>query len=357
VLPSAFRPVACQTATIISATKPSEPVTPQAFQHITLVAHADWSKDPAKRWLALAILQPDQHWLVPDLYPARFPDQLFLYLKTMSPEPGCIIAGFDFPIGLPAAFASNAGLTSFLSALPRLGQADWAQFYLPAEDQSQISIYRPFYPARPGHSRHQHLEQALGIPFHQLYRLCETGHQNRRPVCPLFWTLGAQQVGKAAISVWQLLLSPNIGNPCYHLHLWPFSGTLSQLCLPGNLVVVETYPAEFYAHLGISFSTPRRRSKRRQADRQAFTPLLISWARQHRLRLSLPILEKINSGFSSSYAGEDQFDALVGLYGMINIIQGNHPFGEPGLPVISKIEGWIFGQEGQSSEYQGDRAC
>jgi hypothetical protein len=44
--------------------------------------------------------------------------------------------------------------------------------------------------------------------------------------------------------------------------------------------------------------------------------------------------------------GEDRSDAFIGLYGMINVILGNHPAGEPFLPHISKVEGWIFGQEG-----------
>ncbi|OGO13459.1 MAG: hypothetical protein A2029_00915 [Chloroflexi bacterium RBG_19FT_COMBO_47_9] len=50
-------------------------------------------------------------------------------------------------------------------------------------------------------------------------------------------------------------------------------------------------------------------------------------------------------GFGDFPDGEDRFDALVGLYGMINVVLGNHPSGEPVPPHIYKIEGWIFGQE------------
>jgi hypothetical protein len=53
----------------------------------------------------------------------------------------------------------------------------------------------------------------------------------------------------------------------------------------------------------------------------------------------------VMDGFGDSLDGEDRFDALVGLYGMINLILGDHPIGEPTLPQIIRIEGWIFGQE------------
>jgi hypothetical protein len=323
-----------------------EAITPLTFQHVTLVAHADWSKNPAKRWVAIAVLQPCHHWQVIDLYQASYPALLFTYLKSMLSLPGCILAGFDFPIGLPSVYAAKASISHFLAALPLFGQDTWKQFYLPAEEPSQISLYRPFYPSKPGHSLRRHLEQALDIPFNHLFRLCEVGHKNRRPACPLFWTLGSQQVGKAAISGWESLLAPALRTPELSIVFWPFSGRLHQLCQPSNIVVVETYPAEFYSHLGLSFSTPRRASKRRQADRIAFAPFLVSWAHHHRLHLPAPVLAKIYTGFGSSVAGEDQFDALVGLYGMINVIQGNRMCTELGLAEISNIEGWIFGQEG-----------
>jgi hypothetical protein len=70
--------------------------------------------------------------------------------------------------------------------------------------------------------------------------------------------LGGQQVGKAAISGWQDLLSPTLIDNQLHLNIWPFSGSFSALCQPENIVIVETYPAEFYAHLGFSFSSHAR---------------------------------------------------------------------------------------------------
>jgi hypothetical protein len=320
----------------------SKPVT---FQNVCLIAHADWSKAPAKRWVAYAVLQPDSHWLVGDLFTPKDTSLLFPQLKSFLVQPGCILTGFDFPIGLPSAYASIAGISDFLAALSIFGHGPWAQFYSPADDPSQISLYRPFYPSRPGYSRRYHLEQGLHLAFNQLFRLCEIGHKNRRPACPLFWTIGSQQVGKAAISGWTSLLVPALNDHNLHLHLWPFSGSLHECCLPGHIVAVETYPAEFYSRLGLSFSTPVRRSKRRRADRSSFANQLITWASDHQLELPATLVAKIQSGFGTSLTGEDQFDALVGLYGMIDVILGNNFIDEPHSPVISRIEGWIFGQE------------
>ncbi len=343
-----FKPETNISATYQPAAISSPTFQPATFKHVTVISHADWSKDPAKRWAAMAVLQPDQHWLAVELYNVRDPEDYIKRLISLRSTSGCILAGFDFPIGLPSAYAAQAGINSFLNALPTLGHGVWDEFYSPAVAAGQISLHRPFYPYRPGHARRQHLEHALGFPFNQLFRLCEKHHQNRRPACPLFWTLGGQQVGKAAISGWQSLLAPALAAPDQQLFIWPFAGPLSDLCMPGKLVVVETYPAEFYHHLGLSFTVPRRRSKRRQADRASFSAQLISWASSHHLDLPSSLLDGLQSGFGSHPEGEDQFDALVGLYGMINVVLGGHPCWEPNIPVISQVEGWIFGQEGPS---------
>jgi len=52
----------------------------------------------------------------------------------------------------------------------------------------------------------------------------------------------------------------------------------------------------------------------------------------------------LKDGFGASPDGEDRFDAVIGLFGMINVILGNRPAGEPEEEAIRKIEGWILGQ-------------
>jgi hypothetical protein len=294
--------------------------------------------------MAVAALQTNLHWSVCELSNVSELSNLFLQLKSLQLNPGCILAGFDFPIGLPLSYASAAGITDFLDSISLFGKDEWEKFYIPSTLPSDISIYRPFYPNRSGGSKHSHLESGLNLPFDKLYRLCEIRHDNRRPACPLFWTLGSQQVGKAAISGWHDLLTPALIDHQSILKIWPFSGSLAHIYHPDNIVVVETYPAGFYSVLGVSFSSPIRRSKRRRLDRMAFAETLITWAKTHHVELADQIMSSIMDGFGNALDGEDRFDALVGLYGMINVILGVHPVWEPNIPKITKIEGWIFGQ-------------
>ncbi len=256
-----------------------------------------------------------------------------------------MLSGFDFPIGLPYAYASIVGIADFLTIMPLLGQKEWDKFYLAASVPSEISLYRPFYPFKPGDTSCLNLEAGLGISFDRLYRLCVRRHNNRRAACPLFWTMGGQQVGKAAISGWRDLLIPALSDPTINLKLWPFSGALFELCQPDAAVTVKTYPAEFYSHLGISFSSPNRKSKRRRSDRISYAHHLVDLSDKFGIDMDSPIQELLWDGFGDAPDGEDKFDALIGLYGMINIVLGLHPTGEPLLPHISNIEGWIFGQE------------
>ncbi len=320
------------------------------FNQVSLVSHADWSVNPSKRWSAVAVLQPGGRWSFRELLNVGDPSNFFTHLKLLQVVPGCILAGFDFPIGFPYAYAAKVGISDFLTFLPLLGQNEWGKFYLPARIPSELSLYRPFYPYKPGGTSRLHLETRLNISFDNLYRLCEKHHYNRRAACPLFWTMGSQQVGKAAISGWRDLLSPALSDPAINLKIWPFSGFLSGLCQTGVTVAVETYPAEFYSHIGLSFSSPVRRSKRRRSDRISFAHQLVAWSDYHGIELDSTTQECLWDGFGGVLDGEDKFDAFVGLYGMINIVQGYHPTGEPLLPHISNIEGWIFGQENLGEE-------
>jgi hypothetical protein len=130
--------------------------------------------------------------------------------------------------------------------LPGFGLGDWGEFYTVAETADQICLKRPFYPARPGNSRRFHLVEKLGLnDFNNLYRQCEFSHTPRRAASPLFWTMGPQQVGKAAICGWRDVLAPGLTDPVLDLAIWPFSGQLSELLHPGRVIVAETYPAEY----------------------------------------------------------------------------------------------------------------
>ncbi len=66
-----------------------------------LVAHADWSAHPAKRWMAQAMLQPGGRYLVLPPVPVGALDGFWDRLRAAAPT-GTVFLGFDFPIGLPA---------------------------------------------------------------------------------------------------------------------------------------------------------------------------------------------------------------------------------------------------------------
>ena len=43
--------------------------------------------------------------------------------------------------------------------------------------------------------------------------------------------------------------------------------------------------------------------------------------------------------------GDDAFDAVVGLFGMLQVCLGQREPGEPDDRAIREIEGWILGRE------------
>lgn len=153
----------------------------------------------------------------------------------------------------------------------------------------------------------------------------------------MFWTLGGNHVGKGAISGWLEVVGPNIN----HLKLWPFDGTLEEVAQSANLIIAETYPAEVYHQLGLS---RHGWSKRKHGGRQQAAPLLEARIVQRDYELDRDFRDLIKDGFAASSAGEDQFDALVGLLGMLDVVEGYRPEGFPQQAEITEWEGWIFGQ-------------
>lgn len=308
-----------------------------------LIVHADWSVLPAKRWQAAAVRQ-DAGYRLHAPEPVGDPATWLARLRERAVG-GSIFLGVDFPIGLPRTYAQAIGVTDFSSLLPRLGTGEWADFYRPAEAPADISLRRPFYPARPGQTRQQHLLDALGVAsMDALRRRCDRRTENRRAAAPLFWTMGAQQVGKAAISGWRDVLGPALGRE--DVALWPFDGPLGSLLARGGLVVAESYPAEFYGHLGLSFGPGG--GKRSRAARAAHAPALLAWARANPVVLSDELAAAIDDGFGAAADGEDRFDAVVGLMGMLNVLLGRRAPGEPEEAAVRQVEGWILGMAADS---------
>ena len=266
-------------------------------------------------------------------------------LRAAGTRDGPVLLGLDLPLGLPVAYARRAGIDSFVDWFRSLGEGDWRDIYRPAADRSEIALTRPFYPLRPGGTSRAELIEALGLSdWDALYRRCDRP-PHRPAAAALFWTLGAQQVGKAALNAWENLLVPAVR--AGEVRLWPFEGALPDLLAGGDVVVAETYPGEVYGHLGLSFRREdgTRGGKGNRSVRQANAPALLKAARRLDVRPGRGLRSAIETGFAPEQGGDDAFDAAVGLLGAVNVLRGFRLPGEPDDRVVRQIEGWILGQE------------
>ncbi|MDX1540152.1 MAG: hypothetical protein R3349_01985 [Geminicoccaceae bacterium] len=225
--------------------------------------------------------------------------------------------------------------------LPELGHGRFELFFKPAATPADIRVERPFYPNRPGDARLMNLVEGLGLASaRDLFRLCDQGHTGRPPAAALFWTLGPQQVGKAAISGWRDLLQSALENSAPAI--WPFDGALADLLRTRLATVVEIYPAELQGRLGVRLGRPGGGSKLRVQDRAAAAPALLAAATHLGLDVAPGLRRMIERGFAGPH-GEDRFDAVVGLMGMLLVLRGEAPLAVPDRPEV-RTEGWILGR-------------
>ena len=300
----------------------------------TIVAHADWSVDPRKRWVAIA-RRDDDAWRLAAPVPVGDVATFLTRLRDAAAG-GAVALGLDLPIGLPRAYAAMLPERDFLHFLSSTKTRP--DFFRVCATLAEIGPGRPFYPARGvrGMTRAAHavalgLEAAVGLS-----RACDRATSERPAGAPLFWTLGANQSGKAAIAAWQDLLLPALDE----IRLWPFAGSYRDLLTPGATALAETYPAEALRHLGIKL----RGSKRRQVDRAAVAaPLLEA---MHRLTVTADpkLRQAAADGFGADAAGEDRFDCVLGVLCVLNVLMGTRPDTAPPDPWIRSWEGWVLGQ-------------
>jgi hypothetical protein len=270
--------------------------------------------------------------------PERVGDPTTLIARLRAISNGAPVAlGIDCPIGLPRAYASQtaaADFPAFLRALPQTGP-----FWQVAETLEEISLARPFYPARGlrGMTRLSHAT-ALGLPnAAALCRACDKATAERPAGAPVFWTLGANQSGKAAISAWRDLLCPALRGPNPPA-LWPFEGRFAALLRPGAVAIAETYPAEALRQLGLIPAG----SKRRQTDRAAYAAAL--HAAMARLNVTPAAAAAIATGFGADACGEDRFDSFLGALCVLSVATAARADFVPNDPWITRWEGWVLGQ-------------
>ena len=123
--------------------------------------------------------------------------------------------------------------------------------------------------------------------------------------------------------------------------LWPFDGPLHELFQPGKIVISETYPAECYGW----FFGPLKGKGKQEVRRMVSAPLL-ERAQSIGLELEPDLVAAIQCGFPE---GDDAFDAVVGLFGMVEVVTGKRQSGEPKEERVRQSEGWILGQTSETS--------
>ena len=262
-------------------------------------------------------------------------------MRHLRSDRGAAVLGVDAPIGLPAAYADRleTGARDFPAFLAGLRAED--SFFDVCDAIDDVSVTRPFYPrgVRSSPRRLAHAAR-LGIDDPDaLLRRCERKTADRPRAAPLFWTLGANQVGKAALSLWREMLLPALAGPSPPF-LWPFAGRLHALLQPGAVVVAEAYPAEALRQLGLRLGG----SKRRQADRVALAPDLLRLLAELDAAPDATLERAITGGFGSDGAGEDRFDSLVGLLGLLRVLADPARDIVPEHDPALRWEGWILGQ-------------
>jgi hypothetical protein len=149
----------------------------EVFLNATPPHHCDGGKAARKRWSASAILKHGRYTLSAasriDKW-AGEPKDLIPEIRNNLSFQNCALVGFDFPIGVPACYATMAGIGDFKALLLQLGAGSWSNFLDCAGRSEEISLRRPFYPFKPGGPKQSHLLRALEFQnMDQLRRQCE----------------------------------------------------------------------------------------------------------------------------------------------------------------------------------------
>jgi hypothetical protein len=303
--------------------------------------HADWSCEPGKRWAATAH-RHDKGWLVSAPQRLRDNGDTIGLIHAAQRQGRRALFGFDFPIGIPRAHGAQTQFTGFDEALSQFGHGEWKHFFDVTDDPNDVSLIRPFYPntSRAGR-RHADLCGPLHVSsIDELRRTCERRTPHRPAACPLFWTLGGNQVGKAAINGWQDIIIPALA---LGANLWPFDGPLRELSTSPGSVLCETYPREAYNHLEILFRA--NESKKNQEHRRRVLLNVIERAKERTVIFGPAAKAQVIDGFGPSKFGEDAFDTFVGLLSMIEVVENRRPeCGSPHPREVTDWEGWILGQ-------------
>lgn len=168
-----------------------------------------------------------------------------------------------------------------------------------------------------------------------LLRNCERRGASGRDAASLFWTLGGNQVGKAALNGWRTILKPALGAGA---RLWPYDGAMEALLAAGGVVICETYPTEAAAQIGVRL--PRGAGKGSREARKVAGEMMRAWVDRRGIAFRADAARQVDDGFDD----DDAYDAMLGLLGMIEVVDG-HRAAAPALSEDEAAwEGWILGK-------------
>jgi hypothetical protein len=298
-------------------------------------AHADWSVAPGKRWACVAEADGTT-WRMEAPRPAP---NLAALAESLRREGAPAVLGLDLPLGVPRLYAAQRPEPGFVEFLR--GRAGDPRFFTVNATLETIGLEAPFYPMRglKGMTRASHAA-ALGLPgADALHRWCDSATATRPAGAPPFWTLGANQSGKAGLSAWREWLAPALAEDA-PLDLWPFAGQLHGLLRAGRLTVAEVYPAEALRQLGLRL----RGSKRDRTARLTLAEPLREVMARLRVIPSAALTAAIADGFGADAAGEDRLDCTLGLLALIAVLDGHRADFIPEDAAVRSWEGWVLGQ-------------
>lgn len=300
-----------------------------------IAAHADWSMAPGKRWAAVAE-RDGGGWR---MTAPRLVGEVDAFARSLCAEGVPAALGLDLPLGVPRHYAAQRDEAGFVTFLR--GRAGDTRFFTVNETLATIGLDAPFYPQRgvKGMTRASHAA-ALGLPGADgLHRWCDHATATRPAGAPPFWTLGANQSGKAAITAWRDWLAPALAEDA-PLDIWPFAGALHGLLRAGRLAVAEVYPAEALRQLGLKLAG----SKRDRAARLTLAEPLRAVMARRRVTPSAGMLDLLRDGFGADAAGEDRLDCTLGLLALIAVLDGARADVVPEDDMVRRWEGWVLGQ-------------
>ncbi|MFX4229399.1 MAG: hypothetical protein ACFHHU_16430 [Porticoccaceae bacterium] len=306
---------------------------------VDIIWHADWSMSAKGRWVAKAN-RTGHGWQINAIEPVGELDAFRASLRELG-RTQKVWLGLDMPIGFASTWFDGANVKDFNVLLGLLSTDAWQDFFDVCRLPEEITHQRPFYPkssGKKGSVKRDHLIQALGLStFGDLHRRCELPTHARTAACPPFWTLGANQVGKAMLHGLQNLILPGFRDG---FNIWPYSGDLAACASQSGVTLIETYPGEIYGWLGLSKLTKSSQSSRADAIR-----FLLEHPDNTGIEIADEVRYVIQDGIDRAHGKDDAFDALIGIFGLIRIAAGKHAENLPRRASILEREGWIVGMD------------